>query len=214
MAKRYSFDERGARRIVAAVRQVEGEPVDLTGDNIGTNTRTRAIVVVKAGESTADGIWEGYIQKGGITPGGASWSTQQMLMPQQFENIGDGSVDCFIISTTGARILEGSYYPCVRFGTSADSPARPIFIVISGGHCTFPVKVTKTGGSDGTKTTAATWVYTVKDMNESVLGTNVNVARTRPNGKMAFGTTYGLAFYDAGVLKLWDAGERPGTGSC
>jgi hypothetical protein len=79
----------------------------------------------------------------------------------------------------------------------------------------FGVTVTKTGGSDGTNTTAASWVYTVAALDGTTLGTSIAVARTRPNGSMTYGTGYGLAFYAAdGTLKLWDAGENPATAVC
>jgi hypothetical protein len=81
----------------------------------------------------------------------------------------------------------------------------------------FPVTVEKTGGSDGTKTSAASWTYTVKDLSGTELGTGVSVARPRPYGTVTFQastTGYGLAFYDNGTLKLWDAGEKPGSGGC
>lgn len=76
----------------------------------------------------------------------------------------------------------------------------------------FPVEVAKTGGADGTDSTTATWTYTVASLTGTTLGTGVPVSRPRPNGSMAFGTTYGLAFYDAdGDLVLWDAGEVEAT---
>lgn len=87
----------------------------------------------------------------------------------------------------------------------------------------FAVKVEKTGGSDGTKTTKATWTYTVRTIawngssGGDTLGTGMAVTRPRANGKRAFqagSTGYGVAFYDNGTLKLWDAGEVKGTAGC
>jgi hypothetical protein len=88
----------------------------------------------------------------------------------------------------------------------------------------FPVKVEKDGGSDGTKSTAASWTYTVKNINETTsLGTAVAVTRPRPNGLMTCqagtfvgGTAgYGVGFYDEeGTFILWDAGEVPTTAAC
>jgi hypothetical protein len=78
----------------------------------------------------------------------------------------------------------------------------------------FPVKVTKTGGSDGTNTTAASWTYTVKNLDDVELGTGVSLAKPRPYGKMTYGSSHGLAFYDGATLKLWDAGEVPGSVHC
>ena len=84
----------------------------------------------------------------------------------------------------------------------------------------FAVKITKTGGADGTSTTQATWSYTVKDLLGVTLGTSVNLRNTangnRPNGKTTFQSadSYGLAFYDGATLVLWDAGEVPTVDTC
>jgi hypothetical protein len=84
----------------------------------------------------------------------------------------------------------------------------------------FWVAVQKTGGSNGTQTTAASWTYTVREIEfpNSTIGTAIAVTRPRGHGEMDFqaGTTgRGLAYYDAnGYLKLWDAGENPALGDC
>jgi hypothetical protein len=94
----------------------------------------------------------------------------------------------------------------------------------AGADRAFPVKIEKDGGSDGTSTAAASWTYTVKNMDETVsLGTAVSVTRPRPNGLMTYqvGTFsggnagYGVGFYnDNGTFVLWDAGEVPTTSAC
>lgn len=80
----------------------------------------------------------------------------------------------------------------------------------------FLVKVTKDGGSNGNKTTAATWTYTVKNLAGSTIGTTVALTRPRPYGTATYqaADSYGIAFYDGATLKLWDAGEIYGTGGC
>jgi hypothetical protein len=83
----------------------------------------------------------------------------------------------------------------------------------------FLVKVEKDGGADGTKTTAASWTYTVRAyVNGATLGTAVPLARPRPNGRRLYPTGSdgaGIAFHDAdGNLKLWDAGEYRRTAGC
>lgn len=99
-------------------------------------------------------------------------------------------------------------------GVDAGGTVRNYFI--NQPRTTFPVKVTKTGGSDGTASTAATWVYTVKDLAGNTLGTSLSPAKGRPNGKMAYAPndSYGVAFYDGATLKLWDVNEIPTTGGC
>lgn len=81
---------------------------------------------------------------------------------------------------------------------------------------TFAVKVTKDGGSAGTSSTACTWTYTVKDLDDNILGTSVAVQKARPNGLIteAAAGSYGVAFYDIDTLKLWDVAEVPDTDPC
>jgi hypothetical protein len=81
----------------------------------------------------------------------------------------------------------------------------------------FPVKIAYDGGDDGTGTTAAAYTYTVTSLGGTELGTGISVVKPRPNGSMTYQTgddAYGVAFYDGTDLKLWDAGELPGTTEC
>jgi len=72
--------------------------------------------------------------------------------------------------------------------------------------------VSKDGGDDAPEDGSgpATYTYTVNNLNNEELGTNVPVTRPRPNGAMKSyespGGGYGVAFYDGGLV-LWDAGE-------
>jgi hypothetical protein len=86
--------------------------------------------------------------------------------------------------------------------------------------CFFPVKVEKTGGSDGSTTTAASWTYTVRSMAWTGTAGGVTLAegaeqiRPRPNGSMKFqtgSTGVGVAYREDGEVKLWDAGEVENT---
>lgn len=82
------------------------------------------------------------------------------------------------------------------------------------GRIVFPVDLTQTGGSNGNKTTAATWTYTVNDLDGNELGTAVSPLKVRPNGTMT-AATKGIAYYDEdGNLVLYDTNERYGTGGC
>jgi len=91
-------------------------------------------------------------------------------------------------------------------GLQPRSYSRRVFI---------PVTVTKTGGSDGTASTRASWTYTITSLNGTQLATAVAVVKTRPLGPMHYGDeiadpAYGQAFINAsGDWKLWDAGEVP-----
>jgi hypothetical protein len=87
----------------------------------------------------------------------------------------------------------------------------------------FPVKVEKTSGAQGTDTTTAEFVYTVRTLawngtsGGETLGTDVPLSRPREIGfvtAQAGSTGYGVAFYDGLTLRLWDAGEIYGTEEC
>lgn len=98
-----------------------------------------------------------------------------------------------------------------------DANGTPRLYFVNQPRTTFPVKVTKDGGSDGNQSGAATWTYTVKDLAGTTLGTTVSPIKTRPNGKMTYAgaDSYAIAFYDGATLKLWDVVEVPGTvGAC
>lgn len=105
----------------------------------------------------------------------------------------------------------------VHLFQAPDANGTPRLYFINQPRTTFPVKVTKDGGSDGNQSGAATWTYTVKDLAGTTLGTAVSPIKTRPNGKMTYAAdnSYAIAFYDGATLKLWDVTEVPGTvGAC
>ena len=83
----------------------------------------------------------------------------------------------------------------------------------------FPVKVYKTGGATGDKTTKCAYVYTVKALDETTeLGTSMTPAK--PRQTVGYYTApsdgdYGLGFYDAtGTFVLFDANEIPDAEAC
>lgn len=86
----------------------------------------------------------------------------------------------------------------------------------------FMVRVEKTGGSNGSKTTKAAWQYTFKTLDGEELGTGAVPAMPIPNGKRVFQTgTFGAdtagigtAYWDGDTAVLWDAGEVYATGGC
>jgi hypothetical protein len=120
---------------------------------------------------------------------------------------------------TGHRLLAGSFHLGVKAGMTAESPPRLIVLIDSAGPILFPVRITKDGGADGTQSTPATWTYTVMSIDGvNAWGTQVPIARPRPNGSMIPQTAtpaFGLAFVDAsGIPRLWDAGEVQNTTAC
>lgn len=93
-------------------------------------------------------------------------------------------------------------------GTAGPAPGRLL-------GATFRVKLAKSGGANGTKTTPATYTYVVRDLNDNVLGgtdaTPVSPEWARPNGTMSE-ATMGLAYYATdGSVKVAVAFETPGT---
>lgn len=79
----------------------------------------------------------------------------------------------------------------------------------------FRVALTQTGGSNGNKTTAASWTYTAKDLAAGVnLGTGLSPERSRPKGTRS-AATIGIGYYDGvGVFHLYEADETPGRNDC
>ncbi len=94
--------------------------------------------------------------------------------------------------------------------------ARPIkqyFFYHSTGF--FPCLVAQTGGSNGTSASdSATYTYTVKSLHGDQIGTAIAVVGPRMKGAVTAGSSYGVAFWDNGTLKLWSAGEVSGGTTC
>lgn len=107
---------------------------------------------------------------------------------------------------------------------SADAPLNVIngpggvaFSISTQRRSVFPVKLTKTGGSAGNKTTQCSFSYTVKDYTGSTtLATSKGLTGNGQrvvNAQMTEGTL-GLAYYDGGTLKLIWADERFDQKNC
>lgn len=79
----------------------------------------------------------------------------------------------------------------------------------------FPIYVEKTGGSDGTATSAASWTYTLRHYTGAqTLATGAAQVRPRPNGQMTYqsgSNGIGVGFYQGSNVALWDAGEVEAT---
>lgn len=120
-------------------------------------------------------------------------------------NGADGVPEDSIVQARRYQDQAGAYFYQFTFGNII-----PYFM--------FPVQVQKVGGSNGTNSAAATYTYTVLDLNGVSIGTPIGQTRPRPIGAVTFqagATGYGVAFYAAdGTLKLWDAGEIPQVEAC
>ena len=86
----------------------------------------------------------------------------------------------------------------------------------AGNGTLFPVYVTQSGGSAGNSTTQCTFTYNVFiDSAKTIqIGTTVALQKSRlVNCTMTAGTL-GVAYYEAGTLKLWDVNERASQTNC
>jgi hypothetical protein len=87
-------------------------------------------------------------------------------------------------------------------------------------HGFFPVLVTQTGGSAGSQVPPVdcSFVYTVKDLAGTTLGTGMSPVKRRDQRtqyEAPPADTPGVGYYQAdGAFRLWDANERIATAVC
>jgi len=74
----------------------------------------------------------------------------------------------------------------------------------------FPVLVSVDGGVG---THPATWTYTVSDLGGTVLDTGLTPEKVRPATDL-INSSRGMAYYQDGLLHLYDAGEAPDFEEC
>lgn len=99
--------------------------------------------------------------------------------------------------------------------TSTDTPVKPVYEVTTpwiGGL--IRVVLSSPSGSNGTKTTAASYTYTVKDLEGISFGAGYAPEKSRPNGAVT-AATQGIGYFNtSGTFVLYEAYELPGTGVC
>lgn len=84
----------------------------------------------------------------------------------------------------------------------------------------FAVNMTQTGGANGTSTTAATWTYTVADLDGNSLATAYDPSTTgsgkfrRPTIGQMVAANFGLAYYDGSSLIVAWCNEQVGPAEC
>lgn len=151
-------------------------------------------------------------------------SGSNVTVDVQDDGGGDATVE---ISSTDTKIGEvkevsggGSIAPCEKISFQA-SNGSTVDVSVDGGDAShaivtiglynptaavgilFPVVLTQTGGSQGTYSTAASWTYTVDDINSNELATELNPVDaphtwTRPTVGQMRTATAGYAYYAAG----------------
>ncbi|MGC9260961.1 MAG: hypothetical protein ACP5I8_12930 [Phycisphaerae bacterium] len=184
-------------------------------DNIGYSL----VIVQLTAPETGGGKYAGHLFSGNAT----TVADTKVTMPEGLRDSGNKNALILNLAESnggaGHRLPTGSFYIGLKAGLTNESPPRLIVLVNAAGPAMFPVGVSKDGGADGTQTAPATWTYTVTSIDGlTTWGTQVPLARPRPNGSMLPQTTaaaFGMAFTDAaGTLRLWDAGEVQNTTAC
>ncbi len=175
------------------------------------------VVEITQGE-TCGGKYGGH----SFGPDTQAAAAANLAMPEGM--IDNGSVDCLIVNLGENGLGEVHTLPMNSFhsglligyvspndATYATLGQRMIVAIYAVGSPIFAVTVTQTGGYNGTSGSPASWTYTVKTADGTVtLAVNIEPTKPRPNGSMAPGNAFGLAFCQAnGNLQLWDAGEVP-----
>ncbi len=219
-----------AEQISAMVRQTNANANTLGANGaavthlpVGTIVRSpapaqaaRTAVVKITSYETGGGKYAGHIFTGNST----AIADTNLNMPEGLADSGNNNALVLNLGENGAAgthlLPLNSFHIGRRIGRTGEPANRAIVLIQAAAAQIFAVSVTRDGGSDGSQTTAASWTYTVKTVDGSVvLGTGVAAARPRPNGSMIAGGGFGLAFFDsAGTLRLWDAGEVPATTAC
>jgi len=104
--------------------------------------------------------------------------------------------------------------------TDPDGGNKRVLVKERGAGVVFPITLLKTGGSQGTLTTAASWTYTVTHaLSGEELGTVVNPTAAphtynRPTLGQLSQADAGYAHYDGADLVIGYINERPGPGAC
>lgn len=108
--------------------------------------------------------------------------------------------------------------PVVVFCTQDDShPWKKKYVMIANPPAMLPVKVKQSDGVAGDSDTTCTFTYTVKSLGGTILGTAMSPLWPRFSDTTYVAPasdSYGVAFYDTGVLKLWQTLEHPAQSDC
>lgn len=198
-------DVRTARRIAHATKRVEAMGIEQNG-------RSPAVPP----GSVEPGFWA-QINGENTTTGLYSWD--------RLKSDGAGGLaDAGVFHGTnnakeinGPTGLSGGTRVWMTYnGIEGDDATKPRYVFV-GPLGLFPVKVRKTGGSAGSKTTQCSFVYEVKDANGYVLGTNMTPLLQRPpTGKMKApaDNSVGAGYWDNTTFRLFNANEVIDTKTC
>ena len=171
----------------------------------------RMTVVKITAVETGGGKYAGHL----IIANSCASAADNLALPEAMIDTGNNNALVLNLAENGLgdvhTLALNSFHSALGVGYTAESPPRAIALIYAIGSPVFAVTVTQTGGYNGTSASPASWTYRVQTADATVtLGVNIELTRPRPNGSMAPGNAFGLAFYQAnGNLQLWDAGEIP-----
>lgn len=198
MSDAVRFSRKSASRIAAATRKVEAMAPPLR-EGPGTG---------RAREPRLGGRFWAEVTGGSV--GAYTW---KLMYPDATGDLvaADPAVTgSGLYEANGSHLETGQRVEATFAGL--DGSSNPLY-VCAAAMGMFPVTLTQTGGSNGNKTTAASWTYTAASLSGETLGTSLSPQWPRPNGTMTAATA-GLAYYDSGSVVLAIAFEQPGSGGC
>ena len=178
----------------------------------------RGLIVKITALETGTGKYAGHI-----------FSPNCQTAPATNLNMPEGLIDSGNTNALVLNLLENSpatthllglntFHIGLLVGYTAEAVSRSVVLICAAWPAMFPVQVKSDGGADGSQTAPATWTYTVLSADGSqTLASLTPLARPRPNGSrvvQSASPSFGMAFYSAGQLILWDAGEVPSTTAC
>jgi len=187
----YTFDGQSVDRIRQAVRTVEGQSSDGRGVKRTSGRPDRSRILAQITNFSNDRYsWQHVrLDSGtGIVPVRPVESVETAV---ELNGRTDVAID-----TVVEMFAVGDYL----FG----------FIAGRGAGGMFPVLVDSDGGSGSFP---ASWTYTVRTLQGTVIGNGLTPDRPRPNTNISHGSR-GMAYFDAGVLRLYDAGEITDFEAC
>lgn len=222
-----SFTPKAAGKIRETVEAYQRNSVDkdsrraqgISSDNCGYLVKITGIEIDNGTEQNAPlggGLYIGRIQTRKTNTNTSGDDLDLATLAQETQR------DVLVInpaenSTSGHSIAVDTYVVCVDAPFVIDT--YPTLMITGGaGDGLIPVRVTKTGGGAGSKTTQCSFTYSVFDKtNTSTLGTGVAMTGNGQrivNAQMTAGN-YGMAYYDSlGNLKLIWVDEKFDQSNC
>ena len=201
-----NLSSKSITRLRAVVRKVEAEPTTLGNKRAPVNFQ--------------NGFWA-RITGVNNTTGGHSWARMVWQPDVATAALSDhpegqtGTENAFDVN--GCRVTAGTRVWMEFAGINEDDEPQYRFDRMPRSGL-FAVKVVKTSGSAGTVSTMCSFVYTVKTLDGTAIGTGMTPAKRRaaagPYSAPA-DDSYGTAFYDEdGDLVLFDANEVEAVVAC